>query len=38
MSEDRLALLDQAQSGDSDACGKLREENNGLIWAVERRY
>ena len=38
MSEDRLALLDQAQSGDSDACGKMLEENSGLIWAVVRRY
>ena len=38
MSEDRLALLDQAQSGDSDACEKMLEENNGLIWAVVRRY
>ena len=38
MSEDRLALLDQAQSGDSDACEKMLEENNGLIWAVVGRY
>ena len=38
MSEDRLALLDQAQAGDSDACEKMLEENNGLIWAVVRRY
>ena len=38
MSEDRLALLDQAQSGDSDACEKMLEENSGLIWAVVRRY
>ena len=38
MSEDRLALLDRAQSGDSDACGKMLEENSGLIWAVVRRY
>ena len=38
MSADRLALLDQAQSGDSDACEKMLEENSGLIWAVVRRY
>lgn len=38
MSEDRLALLDRAQSGDKDACGKMLEENSGLIWAVVRRY
>ena len=38
MSDDRLALLDRAQSGDKDACGKMLEENSGLIWAVVRRY
>ena len=38
MSENRLVLLDKAQSGDSDACGKMVEENSGLIWAVVRRY
>ena len=38
MSEDRLALLDQAQSGDRDACDKMLEENSGLIWAAVRRY
>ena len=38
MSEDRLALLDQAQSGDSDACGKMLEENSGLIWSIVKRY
>lgn len=38
MSENRLALLDRAQSGDGDACGKMLEENSGLIWAVVRRY
>ena len=38
MSEDRLALLDQAEAGDSAACEKMLEENNGLIWAVVRRY
>lgn len=38
MSDDRLALLDRAQSGDSEACGQMLEENSGLIWAVVRRY
>jgi len=38
MNENRLALLDRAQSGDGDACGKMLEENSGLIWAVVRRY
>ena len=38
MSDDRLALLDREQSGDKDACGKMLEENSGLIWAVVRRY
>lgn len=38
MSENRLALLDRAQSGDSEACGKMLEQNSGLIWAVARRY
>ena len=38
MSENRLALLDRAQSGDGDACGKMLEEHSGLIWAVVRRY
>lgn len=38
MSDSRLALLDRAQSGDSDACEKMLMENSGLIWAVVRRY
>ena len=31
MSDSRLALLDRAQSGDSDACEKMLMENSGLI-------
>lgn len=31
-------LMDRARTGDSDAMGKLIEENNGLIWSVARRY
>ncbi len=38
MSTDKLAMLDRAQSGDSDACGRMLEENSGLIWSVVRRY
>ncbi len=38
MSTDKLALLDRAQAGDSDACGRMLEENSGLIWSVVRRY
>ena len=38
MSDNRLALLDRAQSGDSDACEKMLMENSGLIWSVVRRY
>lgn len=38
MSPDKLAMLDRAQSGDSEACGRMLEENSGLIWSVVRRY
>lgn len=38
MSTDKLAMLDRAQSGDSEACGRMLEENSGLIWSVVRRY
>ena len=37
MSTDKLAMLDRAQSGDSEACGRMLEENSGLIWSVVRR-
>ncbi len=38
MSTDKLAMLDRAQSGDSEACGRMLKENSGLIWSVVRRY
>ena len=38
MSDELFALLDRAQQGDDDACRQALEENNGLIWAVVRRY
>ena len=31
-------LIQQAQSGDRDACEALVTENSGLIWAVARRF
>ena len=31
-------LLRQAREGDTRACEQLVEENNGLIWAIARRY
>lgn len=33
-----LSLLQAAQAGDREACGRLVEENTGLIWTVVRRY
>lgn len=35
---ERLALLEQAQSGDEIACSRMLEENSGLIWSIVRRY
>lgn len=35
---ERLALLEQAQSGDEMACSRMLEENSGLIWSIVRRY
>jgi len=37
-SADLFALLDRAQNGDSEACQQVLTENNGLIWAIVRRY
>ncbi len=37
MSE-RIALIQQAQSGDRTASEKLITENTGLIWSIARRY
>lgn len=34
----QAALLERAQQGDDEACRIVLEENNGLIWAVVRRY
>ena len=31
-------LLQAAQAGDQGACGRLVEENQGLIWSVVKRY
>jgi RNA polymerase sporulation-specific sigma factor len=30
--------LEAAREGDNDACTRLLEENNGLVWSVARRY
>lgn len=38
MSADTLPLLEAAREGDNDACGRLLEENSGLVWSVVRRY
>lgn len=33
-----LELLRAAQEGDRQACERMVEENNGLIWSIVRRY
>lgn len=38
MSAETLPLLEAAREGDNDACGRLLEENSGLVWSVVRRY
>lgn len=38
MSGATLPLLEAAREGDNDACGRLLEENSGLVWSVVRRY
>ena len=38
MSAETLSLLEAAQEGDNEACGRLVEENAGLIWSIVRRY
>lgn len=35
---DTPTLLQAAQAGDTEACGRLVEENQGLIWSIVRRY
>ncbi len=38
MTDSTRTLLRQAREGDTRACEQLVEENNGLIWAIARRY
>lgn len=38
MTDETRLLLRQAREGDTGACEQLVEENNGLIWAIARRY
>ncbi|MCI8827915.1 MAG: sigma-70 family RNA polymerase sigma factor [Ruminiclostridium sp.] len=38
MAQDRFTLIQAAQAGDREACGRLVEENAGLIWSIVRRY
>lgn len=38
MTDATRTLLRQAREGDTSACAQLVEENNGLIWAIARRY
>ena len=35
---DTVTLIQAAQAGDKEACGRLVEENLGLIWSVVKRY
>lgn len=38
MTEEAIACLRLARSGDREAAGRLVSENSGLIWSVARRY
>ncbi len=38
IAQDRFTLIQAAQAGDREACGRLVEENAGLIWSIVRRY
>ncbi len=38
MSAETLPLLAAARAGDNEACTKLLEENDRLVWSVARRY
>ncbi len=38
MSEEWIALLEQAQKGNEKACEQMINENCGLIWSIVRRY
>ena len=35
---DTPELLEEARQGDNEACGRILEENAGLIWSIVRRY
>ena len=35
---DTVPLIQAAQAGDKEACGRLVEENLGLIWSIVKRY
>ena len=35
---DTVTLIQAAQAGDKEACGRLVEENLGLIWSIAKRY
>ena len=35
---DTVTLIQAAQAGDKEACGRLVEENLGLIWSIVKRY
>lgn len=38
IAQERFTLIQAAQAGDREACGRLVEENAGLIWSIVRRY
>ncbi|MCD8161131.1 MAG: SigB/SigF/SigG family RNA polymerase sigma factor [Clostridiales bacterium] len=38
MTVEQGALLDAARKGDRDACARILEENQRLVWAIVRRY
>ena len=38
MTGETLSLLEAAQQGDREACARMVEENQRLIWSVVRRY
>ena len=35
---ERIAVLERAQSGDTEAVERALEDNNGLIWSIVKRY
>lgn len=34
---DTVTLIQAAQAGDKEACGRLVEENLGLIWSIVKQ-